>query len=447
MRMILQVGRIDRDFTQEDFKQYSKEFLRDMFPTPAVRTAVRGWYALLLDLDHKPLLSEHLVRCLWDQLADAMAATTASSREEERVAELCKYTRYLDLRNRYESAEAAGLSSEDAYDELMEWLFRTRDSGLDDTYSFFQNPLDEAHHAALGLGTIWDTLNDPPALGRGTGGTRLAWVTTPPPVDDFKDSGTNWITNGLGQNVKHPLTETSFSTELIPGGFTDSRSRQADVGLRPYEAKGKMRLWLIPTSTTFECRYKIGGGPAYVEFINQNTGEVDWEFAVDSTTDQQEDATLTQDQLYEIRLTNYATSNQLWLDWSGFTQTHYLSFDPGREGDPCGFNASTDRETNNRSFYFLVPDGVTAIHFYASDFYASDANELQLFVSDGAGGEVEDTTFNPISRAYQSHSVSGTGRRVLRIAGLHQNDPGFWLINCPNLFALHPDELLIPSDA
>ena len=425
MRMILQVGCIDRDFTQADFEEYSKEFLRDMFPTTAVRTAVRGWYALLLDLDHKPLLSEHLVRCLWDQLTDAMAATMAGSREEERVAELCKYTRYLDLRNRYEAAEAAGLSSEDAYDKLMEWLFRIRDSGLVDVYSLFEVPLDEAHHAALGLGSIFDALNDPPA----------GWVMTPPLVDDFKDPETNWITDGLNLNAKHTLTDTSFSTELIPGGFTDSRPPQADVALLPYIAQGKMRLWLVPTSTTFECRYKISGGPAYVEFINQETDVVDWAFAVDSTTDQQEDATLVQDQLYEIRLTNYAASDQLWLDWSGLAQAHYLSFDPGREGDPCGFQAK-------RSFYFLVPDGVTEIHFYASN-----ADELQLFVPDGAGGEVEDTTFNPVSRAYQSHGVSGVGRRVLRIAGLHQNDPGFWLLNCPNLFALHPNELLIPSDA
>ena len=44
------------------------------------------------------------------------------------MVELSKFTRYLDLHNRYEAAEAAGVDSEAAYDELMEWVFRIRDS-------------------------------------------------------------------------------------------------------------------------------------------------------------------------------------------------------------------------------------------------------------------------------------------------------------------------------
>ena len=33
------------------------------------------------------------------------------------------------------------------------------------------------------------------------------------------------------------------------------------------------------------------------------------------------------------------------------------------------------------------------------------------------------------------------------IAGIQINEIGFWLLNRPNLFALHPEELLKPSDA
>jgi hypothetical protein len=89
-----------------------------------------------------------------------------------------------------------------------------------------------------------------------------------------------------------------------------------------------------------------------------------------------------------------------------------------------------------------VPDGVTEIHFYASV-----VDDLQLFYLDNLGVEQEDTTFAPVPRAYQSHPVDGTGRRVLRIAGIKINEIGFWLLNCPNLYALHPEELLKPSDA
>jgi hypothetical protein len=89
-----------------------------------------------------------------------------------------------------------------------------------------------------------------------------------------------------------------------------------------------------------------------------------------------------------------------------------------------------------------VPDGISEIHFYGSV-----AGNLQLFYLDEFGVEQEDATFNPVPRTYQSHAVSGTGRRVLRIAGIGINEIGFWLLNCPNLFALHPEELLKPADA
>jgi hypothetical protein len=35
---------------------------------------------------------------------------------------------------------------------------------------------------------------------------------------------------------------------------------------------------------------------------------------------------------------------------------------------------------------------------------------MRLHVLDIAGNETEDTTFQPIARAYQSHPVAGTGR-------------------------------------
>lgn len=431
MRMVLDIGRAETDFTRSDFARHRKRFMRDMFPTRAVRSSIRNWYDILLDDGHKPLLSAHLVRCLWDELEAAMASTTAGTQEEQRIVELCKYTRYLDLRNRFEATEVAGVNSEADYDLMMEWLFRIRDSGLDDVYSFFQFPLNEDNHAALGLGTIWDALNTPP----------VAWETTPPSVDDFKNPGTNWIAAGIAENAKHGLTDTVFSTDLVPGGFIESRPRQPSVALQPYRAGGKLRLWLIPRAETFQCLYRVGSGPAYVEFVNQATGEVDEEFTVDSSTDLQIDTRLSVNQHYEIVLTTYSTGDRVWLDWwSAFTQGHYVSYDPGRDGDPCGFQAA--ESTGERSFYFLVPDGVSEIHFYASI-----ADELQLFVPDGAGGEVEDATFSPASRAYQTHSVAGTGRRVLRIAGIRLNDNGFWLLNCPNLFAHHPDELIRPVDA
>jgi hypothetical protein len=79
--------------------------------------------------------------------------------------------------------------------------------------------------------------------------------------------------------------------------------------------------------------------------------------------------------------------------------------------------------------------------------YASKADELQLLYLGSQGVEQQAMTFAPDSRSYQDHVVAGSGRRIVRIAGIKQNDPGFWLLNCPNLFALHPEELLKPVDA
>jgi hypothetical protein len=115
-----------------------------------------------------------------------------------------------------------------------------------------------------------------------------------------------------------------------------------------------------------------------------------------------------------------------------------VSFDPGRDGDRCGFNG------NLRSYYFLVPDGISEIHFYASQKYMET---LELYLLDADGNEVQDLGFHPRPRDYQTHRVAGTGRRVLRIDGIHQAENGFWLLNCPNLFAIHPQELLRPADA
>jgi hypothetical protein len=436
MRMILDIGRVSANFTLSDFKHHANNFLTDMFPTPSVRTAIEHWYGLLLDREHKPLLSEHLLRGLWDELQVATDATTAGSDEEKRMMELGKFTRYLDLRNRYEAAEAAGLSSESAYDEMMELVFRIRDSGLVDTYGLFFSPLNAEHHAALGLDSIFGALNEPPGDNRGASANQSAWITTVPSVDDFKDPVTGWIAEGVANNSKHGLTETSFSTRLEAGSFTDTRARQPNIALRPYRAKDKMRIWLIPGAAAFECMYKRNGGEAYVEFINQATDKVDAAFVVNSSDYVQQNASLTAGQLYEIRLTTYGNDDRMWLDWwTDVTQRHHVSFDPGRDGDPCGFQT-------DRSFYFLIPAGVSAIHFYASK-----AAELQLFYLDSQGDEQKDLAFTPVSRAYQSHSVGGSGRRVARIAGIQQNDPGFWLLNCPNLFALHPEELLKPEDA
>lgn len=428
MRMILDIGRVSADFTLSDFKHHSKDFLDHTFATRGVRTAIEQWYGLLLDREHKPLLSEHLLRGLWDELQVAMDAAAAGSEEQKRVAELGKFTRYLDLRNRYEADEAAGVNSQANYAAMMELVFRIRDSGLVDTYGLFFSPLNAEHHAALGLDSIFGILNEPPA----------PWITTVPSVDDVKD----WIADGVTNNSKHTLTDRSFSARLEAGSFTDPRGRQPNVALRPYRAKEKMHIWLIPGAATFDCTYKRVGGDAYVEFINQTTGRVDAGFAVDVDGDVWNSTSLTAGQLYEIRLTTYGNTDLLWLDWwSDSTQRHHVSFDPGRDGDPCGFQAA-DSPNHNRSFYFLIPAGVSAIHFYASK-----ADELQLFYLDSQGVEQEDTTFQPVSRAYQSHSVGGSGRRMARIAGIKENDPGFWLLNCPNLFALHPEELLKPVDA
>jgi len=435
MQMVLNVGRVTADFTLDDFHRHRRRFLRDLFPTVAVRRPVGAWYKLLVDLEHKPLLSAHLVRCLWDELEAAMAAAAAGGSEEKRVAELCKYTRFLDLRNRFEAAAAAGLDAEPAYDAMMEWLFRIRDSGLVDVFNFFQIPLDRDVHDALGLGLIWDALNEPPGDGRGSNSDRPAWITTVPPVEEFTDPATNWIAVGQAENDKHGQTDTAFSGVHEGGWITDSRERQDDTALQPYRAKEKMKLWLIPGDTTFECAYRVDDGGAYVEFVNQATGDVDAEFPV--TANDTIAASLTANQLYEIRLTTYATGDRIWLDWwTPSSVRHFVSFDPGREGDPCGFGGPT-----GRSYYFLVPDGVDEIHFYASV-----VEDFQLFYLDDLGVEQEDTTFAPVPRAYQSHPVAGTGRRVLRIAGIKINEIGFWLLNCPNLLALHPEELLKPSD-
>jgi hypothetical protein len=437
MRMVLDIGRVSADFTLADFTRESDRFFADMFPTRAVRTAIKRWYDLLLDMGHKPLLSSHLLRGLWDRLHTAMNATSAGSDEEKRVTELCKYTRYLDLRNRYEAADATGsLDAEGAYDLMMEWVFRIRDTGLVDAYNLFQFPLNRDHHDALGLDTIWGPLNDPPGDFRGSSGTRAAWITTQPQLDDFNDPGTNWIADGVANNSKHGLTQTTFSTVLEGGWITDARSRMADTALHPYRADGKMKLWLIPGDSTFECEYRVDDGGAYVEFVNQATGAVDAAFPV--TVNGVVATSVTVGQLYEIRLTTYGTSDRIWLDWwSVSIVRHYLSFDPGREGDPCGFGGPT-----GRSYYFLVPDGVSEINFYASV-----AENLQLFYLDEFGVEQEDTTFAPMPRSYQPHTVTGTGRRVMRIDGIQINEIGFWLLNCPNLFALHPEELLKPADA
>jgi len=316
---------------------------------------------------------------------------------------------------------------------MIELVFRIRDSGLVDTYGMFFSPLNSEHHAALGLDSIFGVLNEPPAT----------WVTTVPSVDDVND----WIAEGVANNSKHGLTDTSFSARLEAGSFIDTRARQPNVALRPYRAKEKMRIWLIPGAATFDCTYRRTGGDAYVEFIHQATGNVDAEFAVDEDGDMSKSTSLTAGQLYELRLTTYGNSDLLWLDWwSNSTQRHHVSFDPGRDGDPCGFQAADAAQTadgsHNRSFYFLIPAGVSAIHFYASK-----AAELQLFYLDSQGDEQQDTTFQPDSRAYQNHDVGGSGPRIARIAGIKENDPGFWLLNCPNLFALHPEELLKPKDA
>jgi hypothetical protein len=427
MRMILDVGRVSADFAVADVDREAAEFFKDMFPTRQVRAAVRRWYGQLIDRGHKPLLSSHLVRGLWDELDGAMNACTAGSDEEKRVAELCKFTRYLDLRNAYEAADAAALPSEDAYDLLMEWLFRVRDSGLVDAYNLFQFELNPLNHAALGLGTIWGALNEPPS----------AWTTTAPTVDEFKDPDTNLIAEGIANNARHGLTDTQFSTVLEGGWIVDGRARQEDVALHPYRANGKTRVWLIPGDSTFDCEYRVDDGGAYVEFVNQSTGSIDAEFAV--TVNGVISAIVTAGQLYEIRLTTYGTGDRIWLDWWTPSSTrHSVTFDPGREGDPCGFGA----RAAGRSYYFVVPDGITEIHFYASV-----ATDLQLFYLDATGVEQEDLTFNPQPRAYQAHTVTGTGRRVMRIAGIQSNEIGFWLLNCPNLFAWHPEELLKPIDA
>lgn len=447
MRMVLDIGRTTTPFTLADFDRHASHFYETLFPTVAVRSGVQAWYAALLDSAHKPLLSSDLVHRLWENLGSAWAACVPGSDEELRLVELAKFTRYLDLRNAFEAAlavEVAGdhalrLATEAAYDELMAWLFRTRDSGLVDTDSLFDAPLDETSHTDLGLDSVYAALNTPPGDGRGIDGTRAAWDVTLPQTAGFTDPATGWIVLGLAANPRHGLTEIAYTGVLSgPWNLGDTRPRQSAPALRPYRAQGKMHLWLVPGSDVFTCTYTMGSGDggAFVEFVEQATGEVVATVAVETTLTA--DVTLETGTLYEVRLTTYATGDQLWLDWwTGSSVTHGVSVDPGRDGDPGAFSG-----LNERSAYFLVPDGVTEIHFYAET-----TATMALYLPDGAGSEVLDTSFQPRPRSFQTHPVAGTGRRVLRIAGLLVNQIGFWLLNCPNLFALTPEELLSPADA
>ena len=441
MRMVLDVGRVITDFTLADFGHHVTRFLQDLFPTRAVRTAVTAWYERLVDNEHKPLLSGDLLYHLWTELKRAMRAAAPGDTEQLRVVELCKFTRFLDLRDALEAAQAQDEPTEAAYDQMMEWLFRIRDSGVVDPYSLFNASLDETAHTALGLDTIFGALNNPPGDGRGTQGDRPAWDTTVPPLEEFNDPATSWITVGLSRSSPHGLDDIAYS-DVLEGGWNsaDPRGRQATPTLLPYKAKGKMRLWLIPTDVSFSCEYRVfaGDNGTYVEFFNQATGTVEAEFAVTSTATVVTPVVVGQ--LYEIRLTSYATSDQIVLDWWTPTTTlHYLSFDPGRDGDPSAFGAPL-----RRSMYFLVPDGISEIHFYADD---TTGGPMSLYSLDAAGNELQDLTFHPQPRSYQVHPVGGSGPRVLRIAGVKINQIGFWLLNCPNLFALHPHELLRPEDA
>ncbi len=462
MKMVLDVGRVDVDFTIEDFDAHAAQFFNDLYPTPAVREGVRAWYDALIDVDHKPLLSSDLLHRLWSALNDAMAASAADGNEQKRVVELCKFTHYLDLRNALEAAQAIpalALDIEIAYDQPMEWLFRIRDSGLVDADALFDARLDVASHASLGLANVFGALNTPPGAGRGANsGTYVqGWNTSAPSVQEFADAvdpDNGLISLGLANNLPHGLTDIAYSSALVVGwNDTDGRARQ-QVGnllkLQPYQAKGKMKLWLIPTTDSFVCNYILvrGSGGANVEFVNHATTEVEEQFLVERPSDGDLDvnyttapsAALTAGQLYEIRLTTFATSDQIALDWWSDTSQplHHLSFDPGREGDPCGFSSP-----NTRSFYFLVPAGFTQIHYYAE--YAA---ELALFTLGADGTEVQDMSFAPAPRAYQMHEVGGAEvDRVMRIAGVKLNQIGFWLLNCPNLFAQDPRELLRPVAA
>jgi hypothetical protein len=433
LRLALDVGRVAADFTEADVERHANQFLHDMFPTSDVRGGIRSWYGHLLDRGHKPLLSSDLLHHLWIALRRAMIASAAGSDEQLRVVELCKYTRYLDLRNAFEAARAVGGDTEAHYDDMMAWIFRIRDSGLVDPDALFDKPLDEAAHTALGLGTVHAALNSPPA----------AWNTTVPSPSEFDDPSTGWVGVGLAANPAHGLTEVTYSDTLV-GGWNngDPRGRQTAPYLLPYKARGTMRLWLIPTDPSFTCEYRIapGDGGARVELVNQATGLVEASLDIAATT--VETLPVTVGQLYEVRLTTYATPDGMWLTWWGSyspATPHYLSFDPGRDGDPGGFGAPL-----NRSMYFLVPDGVSQLNFYAET--VNGPMEL-LYLLDAGGAEVKDATFQPQPRAYQSHPVAGSGRRVLRISGVKINEIGFWLLNCPNLFALHPHELLRPLDA
>lgn len=430
MRMLLEVGERTTDFTEADYDAHKRRFFRDLFPTRDVRRAVRRWYRLLTDVRHAPLLHAHLLHGLWEALEDAMAASTPGDAEQLRIVELACFTRWLDLRNAYEAAKAAGAPVETAYDAMLEWVFRLRDSGLVDARALFEVPLDPDAHAALGHGTIFTALKSPPP----------AWDTSFPPPSLFDDPATSLIAQGLANNQPHGLDDVVFSESLVGGwNRSDPRPRMPSVAFLPYRAKGKTHIWLVPGGATFDSSYRlaVGGGEAFAEIVEHATGSVAASFVLAEGTTAVRTA-VTPGLQYEIRLTTYATSAQVYLDWwSAGGPQHFVSFDPGREGDPSGIGGVL-----LRSFYFLVPDGVSEIHFFAES-----VEDMALYTLDATGAEVQDATFQPRPRDYQSHPVPGSGRRVLRIAGLCVNELGFWLLNCPNLFALHPQELLRPVDA
>lgn len=435
MQMALDVGHANEDFTLATFENHARRFYKDLYPTGDVRAAVQRWYEKLLDREHKPLLSSNLLRGLWDDLSRAMAACPVGGVEQQRVAELCKFTHYLDVREAFEAAKAALGSTEAPYDEMLEWLYRIRDSGLVDVDSMFGAGLDGDSHTALGLGTVFDALNAPPGDGRGTGLDRPAWDTSVPSLEECQ----GLIASGITTYVTHGLTDTRFSSELRWGWHSeeDTRARLAGAKIRPYRSKGKTRLWLVPGGPTFTCTYTPTGGDAYVEFVKVSSGRVRAMFPV--TAETTVTTNVDEGQLYEIRLTNYETTSMISLDWWTIdgTQTHGLTFDPGRDGDPCGFTSG-----DPRGYYFFVPRSLTRMHFYASE-----AQDLRLYYVDAALGDVEDESFSPISRLYQAHTLPRTKNRVFRIEGIQSDDNGFWLLNCPNLFALLPRELLKPVDA
>ncbi len=436
LRLALDVGRVAADFTEADVERHANQFLHDMFPTSGVRGGIRSWYGHLLDRGHKPLLSSDLLHHLWIALRRAMIASAAGSDEQLRVVELCKYTRYLDLRNAFEAARAVGGDTEAPYDDMMAWIFRIRDSGLVDPDALFDKPLDEAAHTALGLGTVHAALNSPPAAGRG-------WDTTVPSPSEFDDPSTGWVGVGLAANPAHGLTEVTYSDTLV-GGWNngDPRGRQTAPYLLPYKARGTMRLWLIPTDPSFTCEYRIapGDGGARVELVNQATGLVEAEprhrrhHCGDAAG---HGRPALRGPAHHLRHPGRHVADLVGELLPGHTALPVVRPRPRRR--PRRFRGApyTGR------CYFLVPDGVSQLNFYAE----TVNGPMELYLLDASGAEVKDATFQPQPRAYQSHPVAGSGRRVLRISGVKINEIGFWLLNCPNLFALHPHELLRPLDA